>query len=119
MNQPTEILEQTLSFARKSGDRLGEAKTLCSMGSIQLMNGDTRGAMELFEQSIQLAREVGDLSIEGHALWGMCMVWMAAEIDTPQIRDLQQIALGIFEKLGDPTADLVREILAKQQSRTR
>jgi Tetratricopeptide repeat len=117
MNQPTEILQQTLNLARRTGDRRGEATTLCSMGTMQLSNGDTQGAMELFEQSIQIAREVGDLSIEGHSLWGMCMVWMSAGIDTPQTRDLQKIALGIFERLGDPMADLVREIIGKQQRR--
>ena len=75
--------------------------------------------MELFEQSIQIAREVGNPGIEGYSLWGMCMIWMSAEIDTPETRDLGQVALRIFEKLGDPTADLVREILAKRQNRTR
>lgn len=117
MNQAIEILEQTLSYARKNGDRQGEARTLCSLGYTYSGMGEKRLAMELFQQSIELARVVGDSSIEGHSLWGMCMIWMSEDIEPQKTLALGNVALRIFERLGDPTADLARQILAKQQSK--
>jgi hypothetical protein len=119
MDQSIELLEHTLSRARQMNDRRGEAQTLCSLGMAFVIE-DKRRAMEFFDQSIKLAREVRDPSIEGHALWGMCMVWMASGIDTPEVRDLERVALRIFEGLNDQAmASLIREVLANRDSKER
>lgn len=115
MNQSIEILEQTLSLARRNGDRQGEARTMCSLGTHYLVMGETRQAIDLLNQSVELAREIGDLSTVGHGLWSMCLIWFSAGIEPQKALDLGRVALGIFEKLGDPTAELARQVLAEQQ----
>jgi tetratricopeptide (TPR) repeat protein len=115
MNQEIEILEQTLSLARKNGDRQGEARTMCSLGTHYLALGKTLQAMELLDQSVELATEIGDSSTVGQGLWSMCLTWFSTGSDPQIALDLGRVALGILEKLGDPTAELAREILAAQQ----
>ena len=117
MDQPIESLERILSLTRRNDDRAGEAHTLCNLGSTYLMMGEKRRAMEYLNESVELAHQIGDLSTEGHALWSMCMIWMSENIEPEKTLDLANVALRIFEKLGDPTAGLVREVLANQQAR--
>ena len=116
MNESLEILEQTLNFARRTGDRPGEAKTLCSLGSTYLLMGEKVRSIQLLNESMELAHELGDSSTEAHALWTMCMIFMAEGIESEKTFDLARIALRVFEKLGDPTADLARSILANQRN---
>jgi hypothetical protein len=105
MNQSVMLLEKTLQVAQGTGDLRGQAQTLCHLGNTYLLVGEKRRAMELLNQSVELARKVGDLSTEGHALWSMCMIWMSEDIKPQKTLDLARVALRIFEKLGDPTAE--------------
>jgi non-specific serine/threonine protein kinase len=54
------LLKQSAALFRESGDVLGTARALASLGGTAYDEGDLDGAMGLWKESLRLAREAGD-----------------------------------------------------------
>jgi len=59
-------LEESLSLARKDGDRVREARCLMLLGN-QAVLTDRRHALPLLQQSAEVARQIGDTWCQAHA----------------------------------------------------
>jgi tetratricopeptide (TPR) repeat protein len=105
--------EQILKYARETGDRGGEGRTLLGMGQTYLQLGETQTSLECVSQALRIAVETGDVSTQGHALFQMSMAGLSVGIVTDDTLNMARAALKIFQRLGDPTAELVQAFLAE------
>ena len=65
---PSSCTSRQLVIAREIGDRRGEGNALGNLGLAYAALGETRRAIELYEQQLVIAREIGDRRGEGTAL---------------------------------------------------
>lgn len=107
--------EQILKYARATGDRSGEGRTLLGMGQHYLLAGETRTGLDCVGQALRIAVETGDVSTQGHALFQMSMAGLSAGVVNDDTLNMARAALKIFQRLGDPTAELVQAFLAKHE----
>lgn len=105
--------EQTLKYARETGDRGGEGRTLLGMGPTYLLLGETRTALECLSQALRIAVETNDVSTQANALFQMSMAGLSSGIVNDDTLNMARAALKIFQRLRDPTAELVQAFLAK------
>ena len=56
-NESLDYLQQALSFCRATGDRLGQAKALYNSGLVYEREGDTTGALQVYQQALGLQEE--------------------------------------------------------------
>ena len=66
------VSREATGHARDIGDRRGEGNALGNLGLLQ-EPGETRRAIEYFEQHLTIAREIGDRRGEGNALWNSAL----------------------------------------------
>ena len=104
-------------IVREIGDRTGEGIALGNMGIAYADLGETRRAIQFFEQRLTLAREIGDRRGEGNALWNMSLALDQLGERAQAIKHAEQ-ALIIREQIEDPNAAKVREQLAKWREQT-
>lgn len=109
--------EQLLKYARDTGDRLGEGKTLQGIGSMYLLMGETKRGVDCLSQALHIAVETGDIGTQGHALYQISNAAMSAGVVDDNALNMARAALKIFERMGDPTADLVRLLLNKYEKK--
>lgn len=109
----TRFQEQLLKVARATGDRRGEGETLLGLGHSYLFMGEKRTGLDCLSQALRIGVETGDVSMQGHALFQMSMAAMSDGIVNDDTLNMARAALKIFERMRDPTADLVRALLAK------
>jgi hypothetical protein len=107
--------EQLLEHARETDDRQGEGRTLLGIGLSYLQLGETRTGFECLGQALKIAVETGDVSTQGNALFHMSMATMSAGVVNDDTLNMARAALKIFERTGDPTAELVKAVLAKYE----
>ena len=62
------ITSRHLKIAREIGDRRGEGNWLGNLGNAYCDLGETRKAIEYYEQALKIAREIGDRRGEGNRL---------------------------------------------------
>jgi tetratricopeptide (TPR) repeat protein len=110
--QVIEFHEQALSMFREIGDRLGEGQALGNLGSVYYRLKDYPRACEYYEQDRAIAQDIGDRFGEGSALWGMAICFEAGK-DMPQAIAHAQAALEIFAAIESPSAQTMRDLLAK------
>ena len=73
--------------------------------------GETRRAIDYFEQDLSISREIGNRRGEGIALSNLGKAY--ADLgETRRAVALAEQALKIFEQIEDPNAEMVRRALA-------
>jgi tetratricopeptide (TPR) repeat protein len=117
---PVELIrfqEQLLKIARKTGDRRGEGNTLLGMGQLYLNLEEFETGLECYSQALRIGVEIGDISIQGYALYQISTAGLQIGIVDDNTLNMARAALGIFERIGDPMADLARALLKKLEKK--
>lgn len=95
-----EVLENVLDQYRKSGNRDGQASTLCALGNSYNAAGQQQRAIEQFQLALAIYRQMGDSKGEAGALTRMGDVyrgWGFADMAVRFYRD----ALRSYETIDD------------------
>ena len=79
--------------------------------------GETRRAIQFYEQRLSIALEMGDRRGEGYALWNMSLALDQLGERAQAIQHAEQ-ALTILEQIEDPNAAKVRAQLAAWRDQT-
>jgi tetratricopeptide (TPR) repeat protein len=85
---------------RRIGDRQGEGTALGSLGLAYAELGETRKAIEHYEQVLTIAREIGDLRGEGNALGCLGNAYTALGATRRAIEHYEPV-LTIAREIGD------------------
>ncbi|MGA2426313.1 MAG: tetratricopeptide repeat protein, partial [Terriglobales bacterium] len=88
----------------------GEGNALGNLGSTYQSLGEYRRAIEYHEQSLRIAREIGDRQVEGIVLWNMSLS-LDKLGDRKEAIKLAGASLKIREEIEDPFAPTVRKTL--------
>jgi tetratricopeptide (TPR) repeat protein len=83
------------------GDRRGEGMALANLGTTYANVGETRRAIDLFEQRLVIAREIGDRRGEGSVLANLGVV-CANLGETPRAIAFYQQGLATGQAISDP-----------------
>jgi tetratricopeptide (TPR) repeat protein len=89
----------------------GEGNALGNLGLAYAALGETRKAIDYYEQRLVIAREIGDRRGEGNALANMGLALRAT--DPEAAREKSRQALAIFTAIEDPNAARVAAWLAE------
>ena len=100
-----------LAIARETGDRRNDAGALNNLGLAYAALGETRRAIEYYEQILTICREIGDRRSEGTGLYNRALALDELDRRDEAIADAQ-LALKIGEEIEDPNADKARQALA-------
>lgn len=93
-------LETAISACRKLGDRIGEVNARGNLGIAHAALGDTRKAIEHYEQTLAFVRENGDRKAESSTLGNLGNAYDALG-DARQAVDYHEQALAISREIGD------------------
>jgi tetratricopeptide (TPR) repeat protein len=93
-------LERAVTAAREIGDRHSEGNALGSLGLAYADLGETRRAIELYDQRLVIAREIGDRRGEGSALGDLGNAYAALGEPRRAIEYHEQ-HLAIAREIGD------------------
>jgi tetratricopeptide (TPR) repeat protein len=94
-------LERAAAAAREIGDRDGEGAALNNLGIAYWNLGETRRAIELYDQRLVIAREIGDQRGEGQALGNLGITYADLGETRRAIEHFEQCLL-IMREIGDP-----------------
>jgi tetratricopeptide (TPR) repeat protein len=97
-------LQAAATAAREIGDRPGEANTLGNLGLAYAALGETRRAIELYQQDLVILREIGDRRGEGATLGNLGSAY-ATLGETRRAIELHEQALAISRSIGDRRAE--------------
>ena len=87
-------------IVREIGDRRGEGTALGNLGAAYADLGETRRAIELYEQQLVIVREIGDRRGEGTALGNLGTAY--ADLgETRRAIELYEQRLVIAREIGD------------------
>jgi tetratricopeptide (TPR) repeat protein len=92
-------LAAELAAARRAGDRLGEAYTLCTLGVVQQLTGDYPAAAASHQQALTLFADLGNRLGQAEALNRLGEL-ATRTADTPQARKHHTQALAIARDLS-------------------
>ena len=92
---------ESLDVSRRSGMRLAEGKTLNTMGLIALEQKDHSAAQAYLLEAVAIAREAGDLTLEGKALNNLANLAGMIRGDFSQARAYYEQAYEIVHARGD------------------
>lgn len=106
-----ESCSQALERQRHAGDRNGQAATLDSLGFAYHHLARHDRAVTSYEEAVVLFRASADRYHEAETLVRLGETLLATG-DTRRAEDVWRRAAVIFDALGDPEADSVRERLA-------
>jgi tetratricopeptide (TPR) repeat protein len=70
---PSSSMNKQLLIDREIGDRRGEGNALGNLGLAYADLGETRRAIQFYEQALLIDREIGDRRGEGNDLWNMSL----------------------------------------------
>ena len=93
------------------------SKALGNLGNAYYFLGETRRAIQFYEQALLIDREIGDRRGEGNALWNMSLALDQLSERAQAIQHAEQ-ALAIYEQIEDPNAANVRAQLATWREQT-
>jgi len=93
-----------LVITREIGDRRGEGTALGNLGNAYQNLGETRRAIELYEQRLVIAREIGDRRGESIGSWNLGLRY-EAEGDLARAAELMQVCVDFERELGHPDAE--------------
>ena len=102
--------EQALAQFREVGDWLGQAEALNNLGELLSSSRIYQRARDHHAQALAIARDIGALHEEAHALEGigLCRIHQGA---LGEGATLLRQALMIYQRIGAPAAERLREIL--------
>ncbi|MEU6248578.1 BTAD domain-containing putative transcriptional regulator [Glycomyces sp. NPDC047010] len=103
--------EAALGFAEAADDRAGQAAILDSLGYVHHHLGRFDLAVDHYERSVDLSRDVGARSGEAAALANLADTHLALN-DPDAARDAWTQALEILDDIAHPDADSIRAKLA-------
>lgn len=95
-----EVLNNVLHQYRASGNREGEANTLCALGNSYNSLGQQQKAIEHFQQALAIYREMGDKEKQANALSRIGDVYHGWGFPDTAVRFYRD-ALQIREQIGD------------------
>ncbi len=101
-----------LAAARRLKKRDYEGADLGNLGNAYADLGETRKAIEFYEQALVIDREIGDRRGEGAALWNMSLS-LDKLGERARAIECAEASLKIREEIEDPRAEKVREQLAE------
>jgi tetratricopeptide (TPR) repeat protein len=104
--------EESLAIRRELGEQQGMAIDLSQLGQLALVRKDFAEARRHLDESLKLSRQLGDgvqIAITLYHLAGLAKEGG----DKAEAAPLYREALHIYESLGSPNADFVREELAR------
>ncbi len=99
------------------GDRRGEGQTLGNLGVAYADLGETRRAIEYYEQRLEIAREIGDRRAEGNALFNSAEALYKMG-ERREAVERMETAAKIYEEIESPHAEQARSILAEWRAET-
>ena len=77
--------------------------------------GETRKAIEYYDQALKISREICDLKSEGNHIFNKgCLLYRLKQ--NAEAIGLAKKALTIFEQIESPHAEIVRKALAEWKS---
>jgi DNA-binding SARP family transcriptional activator/tetratricopeptide (TPR) repeat protein len=103
--------ELALVLTREHGYADGESATLHSLGYIYLQLGDYARSIDCFERSVVLVRGLADKFNEADTLSALADAYERAG-DRAAAQHSRLRALALFEEIGHPDADALREKVA-------
>ncbi|MEU5873991.1 BTAD domain-containing putative transcriptional regulator [Glycomyces sp. NPDC047369] len=103
--------EAALALAAAAGDRAGQGAVLDSLGYVHHHLGQYDLAVDHYRRSVAMNREAGLRSGEATALANLAEPLLALG-DRGGARDAWTRALAVYEDIGHPEADRIRERLA-------
>ncbi|MBA3240658.1 MAG: tetratricopeptide repeat protein [Acidobacteria bacterium] len=109
--------EAALLAARQLKDHAAEGRHLGNLGLAYADLGETRRAIEFFEQHRDIAREIGDRRGEGNALGNLGSAY-ANLGETERAVECMEAAVKIFEEIESPNANVVRDWLEKLRGKS-
>lgn len=108
--------EAALSAARQLKDRDAEGRYLGNMGLAYADLGETRRAIEFYEQHRDIAREIGDRRGEGTALGNLGLAY--ADLGkTERAIESMEAAVKILEEIESSSANIARKNLEKMRGK--
>jgi tetratricopeptide (TPR) repeat protein len=104
--RPREHAEALLAAARQAGTRDKEATALTDLGTIQLNEGDAKGAIASLEQALAIARQIGDIGREADVLGNLGMAMLSVR-QPARARELFMQELAHARSTSDQFAEKV------------
>jgi tetratricopeptide (TPR) repeat protein len=104
-------------IGREFGDRKGEGIALGNLGLAYADLGETKRAIEYYEQQLIIVRDLGDRRGEGIALWNLSLALDGLGQRARAIKYAEQ-SLTIFEQMEDPNGARVRTKLAEWRNQS-
>jgi len=93
-----------LKIAREIGDRRGEGNALGNLGNAYAALGETKRAIEFYEQRLKIAQEIGDRQGESNACWnyGLALEKLA---EFGRAAELMQVTVDYEKYIDHPDAE--------------
>jgi len=88
-------------FAERVGDRAGQARALCNLGSLAQRVGEPTRAVDFFKQALTIQRSLGNDRDAASSLNNLGFVYSTDLADYGQSLSYHLDALAIRERLGD------------------
>jgi len=100
-----------------TGDKHAKGSTLGNLGNAYLVLGETRKAIEYYEQALIIDREIGDQRKEGNELWNTSLAFDKLD-ERQKAITYAKAALKILVTTESPYIERVRHQLDEWQSST-
>jgi len=107
--------QQALELFRDLGNLLGQAEALNRLGELSLRTSATGQARDQHSRALAIARDISATPEEARALEGLGRACIQGG-DHDQGRDCLRQALTIYQRIGSPAAQRVREALRHPSS---
>jgi len=106
-------LAEGLKLCREVGDQMGEVETLNCLGALETETAGPARGVARHTEALAIARDTGVILEEAAALAGIGRCHLRMGNATEGAEHLRQ-ALAIYERIGAPGAERVRQELARQ-----
>jgi hypothetical protein len=94
-----DALSRVLRLARESGDIVGEAFALASLGNARRMLGDFAGAEDVLSAALALAGHADNRLIHGRSLLGLAELHLAEDEEHAALARVEE-AIAVFHEHG-------------------
>ena len=101
LQEGTAALERVLAVPDPEGHKLVRAKALEAAGSVAYWRAEMPKAMDYYEASLALCREVGDKSAIANALYNVGFPTLVSRGDIDKSRRAFEECLAMYRELGD------------------